>query len=104
MPDAWGLLPHWALPWALLTAGVGSGASALASSVLSPSRPSTLHHTLQEEPGVSVSGLPRRRGHGCPGWRVEGSLSCFTITDLRGSFELSAVTEGAVVQTTQESR
>lgn len=93
--DAWGPLPFGALPWALLTAGVGSVASASASSILSPSRPSTLHHTLQEEPGVSVSGLRRRRGHGCSGWRVGGSLSLVTLIDLHGSFKLSTLTEEA---------
>lgn len=66
-----------ALLWALWTAGVCFVVLGLSRlSPFFPSRPSTLHHSLQEEPGVSVSALGPGEwgvllvGCGCRPWVV----------------------------------
>lgn len=87
--------------------------SALGLSRLSPffpSRPSTLHHSLQEEPGVSVSAPGPGEwdvllvGYGCQQWVVSplspvtALLSCVLLFDLLSNFTWSTLLiAGAVV-------
>lgn len=56
-------------------AGVCFGVSASAGLPFSPSRPSALHHSLQEEPGVPVSAPARPRGTCCL-WCAGGRSAC----------------------------